>query len=436
MTAENHDGAHEGNKYGKSQAYFTLFICCLLFLTNFMCRQLFSVVLEPMKIDLGLSDTQAGWIQSFFLLCIALFSFPIGRLVDRWSRRKAIGLMALVWSVFTFVTGIGRNFIEVILPRTLVAMGEAGFSAGSTALLSSNFPTRMRSKIMGIFNMMMPLGTIVSVVLGGYLSVNYGGWRTPFYIFAIPGLILGIVAFFLRDYPTVNNNQDGKGNSLVKDAQKMLKVPTLKWMYLGWGMHNFMYYAVSAWMPALFIRSLNIAEDKAGLITGVVIAASVISAPLGGFIADSWHKGNHQSRKLLVPVAGNIISVVAVCLSIVALNFNLFILAFVLLGIWGIGSLLGVGAVNAVSQDVVTPAYRGTSWGLAMFFMYLIGAWSPVFIGMISDILGGGASGLGIAIAVASLISLPAVYFCWRASRHYIADMGNARAEEQLNSIK
>ncbi|MFA5065463.1 MAG: MFS transporter [Dehalococcoidia bacterium] len=416
MTAKNSDGARQEYKFGKSQAYFALLICCLLFLTNFMCRQLFSVVLEPMKIDLGLTDTQAGWIQSFFLLCVAFFSFPIGRMVDRWSRSKAIGLMALIWSIFSFVTGLGRNFIQVVLPRTLVAMGEAGFSAGSTALLSSNFPTRMRSKVLGIFNMMMPLGTIISVVLGGYLSVNFGGWRTPFYIFAIPGLILGVIAFFLRDYPTVNNNQGGKGNSLIKDAQKMLKIPTLKWMYLGWGMHNFMYYAVSAWMPALFIRTLNIAEDKAGLITGVVIAASVISAPLGGFIADSWHKGNHQSRKLLVPLAGNIISIVAVCLSIAALNLKLFVPAFILLGIWGIGSLLGVGPVNAVSQDVVTPAYRGTSWGLAMFFMYLIGAWSPVLIGMISDILGGGASGLGIAIAVASIISVPAAYFCWLAS--------------------
>ena len=180
MKAENSDGAREEYKFGKSQAYFTLLICCLLFLTNFMCRQLFSVVMEPMKIDLVLSDTQARWIQTFFLLCVALCSFPIGRLVDRWSRRKAIGLMAVIWSVFSFATGLGRNFVQVILPRTMVAMGEAGFSAGSTALLSANFPTRMRSKIMGILNMMMPLGTIVSVVLGGYLSVNFGGWRTPF----------------------------------------------------------------------------------------------------------------------------------------------------------------------------------------------------------------------------------------------------------------
>jgi MFS family permease len=422
MAKESSQGQHEDFKVGGVHAYVTLVICCLLFMVNYMDRQLISVVLEPMKKDIGLTDTQAGIIQSVFLLCIALFSFPIARLIDRWSRRKTIGIMAIVWSIFTFVTGIGRNFIQVTLPRTFVAVGEAGFSSGGTALLSTGFPASMRSKILGIFNMMMPLGMIVGVVLGGYLSANFGGWRTPFYIFAIPGMILGIIAFFLRDYKTVDNGTSKEGQGFFKDAGTLLKIPTLKWLYLGYGLHNFMIYAVLAWIPALFIRTLGIAEDKAGMITGLVAIASVIGAPLGGFITDAWQKKNGRAR-LFMPMIANVLSVIAIILGMLALYFKLFTAAFIIIGVWGLGSVLAIGAVNAASQDVVTPNFRGTAWGLAIFFMYVLGGWSPFLIGVISDAIGGGATGLQIAIGIASALSIPAVLLFWLGSRHYLADM-------------
>lgn len=421
MPKESSQGSQEKFKTGGIHSYVTLVVCCLLFMVNYMDRQLISVVLEPMKRDIGLTDTQAGVIQSVFLLCIALFSFPIARLVDRWSRRKTIGIMAIIWSIFTYITGIGRGFIEVTLSCTLVGVGEAGFSSGGTALLSTGFPANIRSKILGIFNMMMPLGMIIGVVLGGYLSANFGGWRTPFYIFAIPGLILGIIAFFLRDYKTVDGPAEKKDQGFFKAAGTLLKIPTLKWLYLGYGLHNFMIYAVLAWIPALFIRTLGIAEDKAGMITGLVAIASVIGAPLGGFIADSWQKKNGRAR-LLMPMMANILSVIAIVLGMVALYFKLFTAAFIIIGIWGLGSVLGIGAVNAASQDVVTPNLRGTAWGLAIFFMYVLGGWSPFLIGVISDGIGGGAVGLQISIGIASALSIPAALLFWLGSRHYVSD--------------
>lgn len=177
------------------QARNVLTVCFLLYMINCMDRQVLSAVLEPMKLDLGLTDTQVGLIQTLFLLSIALLAFPVSYLVDRWSRRKAIGIMAVVWSVFTFMTGLGKSFWGVIIPRSLVGAGEAGFSAGGTAMIAAVYPREARAKAMGIFNAAIPLGAGLGVMLGGYISVHFGGWRSPFFVFAIPGLIFGLTAF-------------------------------------------------------------------------------------------------------------------------------------------------------------------------------------------------------------------------------------------------
>ena len=185
---------------GGMSAHSILIVLSLLWMINFMDRQVMSAVLEPMRIDLGLSDTQAGALHTIFLLSISFFSLPIAFLIDRWSRRKAVAIMAVIWSVFTFVTGLGRSFAGVFAPRIIVGVGEAGFSAGGTAMITAAYPPESRARAMGIFNIFVPLGAALGYILGGYLSTHYGGWRTPFYIFAVPGVILGIASFFLKDY--------------------------------------------------------------------------------------------------------------------------------------------------------------------------------------------------------------------------------------------
>ena len=119
---------------GGWSAHFIMIVCMLLFVVNYMDRQVFSAVLQPMKIDLGLTDAQAGGVATAFTLGMAIFSFPIAWMVDRWSRNKTIGIMALLWSLFTFLTGFARSFTTLIMPRSLVGVGESGFTAGGVAI--------------------------------------------------------------------------------------------------------------------------------------------------------------------------------------------------------------------------------------------------------------------------------------------------------------
>ena len=127
-------------KTGGWRAHYVLIICTLLYIINYMDRQVFSVILQPMKIDLGLTDAECGLASTVLIFGMAFFSFPIAYLIDRWSRRKAIGLMAILWSIATFATGFARNFTGLLIPRFFVGLGEAGFVPGGTAMISASYP--------------------------------------------------------------------------------------------------------------------------------------------------------------------------------------------------------------------------------------------------------------------------------------------------------
>ncbi len=418
---------------GGRSARIILIVCALLYMVNYMDRQVLSVVLEPMKADLGFTDAQAGILQTVFFLSMALLAFPISFFVDRWSRRKTIAIMAIIWSAATYITGLGKSFLGVLLPRIFVGTGEAGFSAGGTAWITAAYPPESRGKALGVFNVAIPVGAALGVMLGGYLSTNFGGWRTPFLVFAIPGVLLGIVAFFLPDYKTIKSTQQAPTSvrSIIADTVSLWRIPSLKWLFIGYGMHNIMSFSVLAWGPALMMRSLKVPESKAGLIMGTIGMFSIIGALLGGWLADAWHKRNKRGRMLLATIADpaaallNILSLLLLQAGGTLLSLaNPYLTAAAILGImYGICSVIAMPALGAVTQDVVHPRLKGISWGMAMFCMYMLGgAWGPVLVGAISDGLGGGTSGLQMAMLIASTAGLLGGLCFWLSSRHYPTD--------------
>lgn len=412
-------------KIGGRSARYILIICSLLYMVNYMDRMVLSAVLEPMKLDLGLTDTQAGSLQTVFLLSIALFSVPVSFLIDRWSRRKAIALMAVFWSIFTYVTGLGRSFLGVLLPRAMVGVGEAGFSAGGTAMITAAYPPESRGRAMGVFNLVIPLGAALGVMLGGAISAKYGSWRTPFYIFAVPGIILGILAYFMKDYKTVEHLDDtGKRKGLFSSAFSLFRIPTLKWMYIGFGIRNIMNFSVLVWLSAYLMRSHNIPVDRAGVLSGMVMMMAILGAILGGVLSDLWQRKNRRARMLL-PVIGDILAAV-VLIAAVSLDFKGPGYAIGLL--WGALVMLGTPALNAVSQDVVVPAVKGMSYGMTVFCMYVFGGgWAPIIVGKISDALGGGAPGLKSALIIVAFSGFVAAFIEWLGSRTYPADMDKVK---------
>jgi MFS family permease len=292
-------------------------------------------------------------------------------------------------------------------------------------MLSAVYPQESRSRVLGIFNASIPLGSAMGALLGGFLSAHHGGWRTPFFVFAFPGIILGILASFLKDYKTVALiDEHGTKTGFWSSIAHLFKIPTLRWLYLGYAMHMAMAFSFAAWGAAFVMRTQGVSEAKAGMILGVSALGGIIGAPLGGVIADLWQKKNKKGR-IYTPVLGSSVGAVLLFL---ALLLDIKGPGFALIVIWGIFAVVGIPAVNSISQDVVGPGLKGVAWGMGGFVMMIGGAaWSPSAVGAISDALGGGAWGLKVAMMILSAPGILACICFWRGSRHYPGDMAKVQ---------
>jgi MFS family permease len=413
-------------KTGGWSSHYVLIVCTLLYAVNYMDRQVFSVVLQPMKIDLGLTDAQCGLASTVLILGMALFSFPIAHMVDRWSRKKSMSIMAILWSGFTFLTGLATNFIGVIIPRAFVGLGEAGFVPGGTAMVSASYSKENRGKALGVFHIAIPLGAAAGVMIGGVISAQYG-WRTPFLFFAIPGVILGIMALFMKDYKTAEPTGTETGiKGFYKALGDVIKIPTIRWFYPALGLSVFMSTSVLIWMPSLIMRLLNVNESYAGMLVGGIGLAAIIGAPLGGFLSDFWRKKDPRGR-MYVPAVANLIGAVLIVIVILT-NFSAIGIAIAVL--YGIAVSMAVPGFAIVSQDIVPVAHKGLSMGLVVFAQYLFGgAWGPYVIGAVSDALGGGAQGLSLALMLSTIVGFAGGLCFIMASRTYPADAEKVKQE-------
>lgn len=414
-------------KVGGSKASYVLIICSLLYAVNAMDRQVMSVVLQPMKLDLGLTDLQIGAINSAFFIGVGVFCTPIAHLVDIWSRKKMIGLMGLAWSFFTLLTGICSGFVSLLIARLGVGVGEAGFSAGGTALISASYPEEKRAQKLGIFNMFIVIGMIVSAVLGGYLSASTGNWRMPFYIFGIPGIILGILAFFMQDYSL--KKADGSEidhESFFKKIKLLLKIPTLRWLYFGIGMYAVVQISIMTWFPALLMRAYGIKEDKAGAILGIVALFGILGPILGGIFADKWEKKRTGGRMRMASVS-IVMSTIFAFLAGLAMfdlaNKTLMIFCAIMMPLQNICLGMSLPPCFATTQDVVPAKMKGLSTGTFYLAMMAIGLCAPVLVGGLSDGLGGGYKGLAYALYISASFGFVATWAWWIAARHIESDV-------------
>ena len=212
----------------------------------------------------------------------------------------------------------------------------------------------------------------------------------------------------------------------VRAMGDMFKMPTTRWFYPALGITVFMSTSVLIWLPSLVQRLWNVGEDKSGLLVGGIGLAAIIGAPLGGFLADFWQKRTPRGR-MYVPAVANLAGAVLVILFIL-LRLNPLGIA---LGVmYGIIISMSVPAFAAVSQDIVPAAHKGLSMGLAVFAQYVFGgAWGPWLIGWISDMLGGGADGLSLALIISTAGGLLGGIFFILAARTYPSDAEKVKQE-------
>jgi MFS family permease len=382
----------EGYLFTKRYTNYIFMLLFLLYMFDYIDRMVITSLFPFLKADWNLTDTQCGALMSAVYWSIVLFTFPVSILVDRWSRSKTIGLMAILWSLATGFGALSGNYRQLFSARTVIGIGEAGYAPGGSAMMSALYPDRKRSWMMGLWNASIPLGSAIGVAIGGIIA-TYWGWRHALGIVAIPGFIIAILFFFVKDYKTIGlektlTKQDKKAErkkvrmSIVDMIKEFLAKPSLIFTYFGMAAVVFTTTSLLTWLPTYFHRAQGVLEKDAGVKASAVMLFAIIGAPLGGYITDRWRRKQINAR-LLVPTITSLVSAILMFLA-----FSVFggQMQYLILLSMGISITAFIAATAAVTQDVVHPGMRAISYAVAVVIQNLLGAsLGPIVMGAISD---------------------------------------------------
>ena len=372
---------------------YVFILLFLLYFFDYTDRMVVSSLLPFIQKDWGINDQEGALLLSAVSWAILVFTFPISILIDRWSRRKTVGIMALFWSLATAACALMPNFKALLSTRALIGVGEAGYAPGGTAILSGLYPEEKRARMMGIWNASIPLGSALGIALGGVIA-TYLGWRHAFGLVAIPGFLVGILFFFVKDYKTValTRNTEGAVNGPLKSrpsfseiAGKIARTPTLYFTYFGFAMMVFVTASMMMFLPTFFARVWGVAPAQAGLMASAVMVLAVIGAPLGGYLADLWLKRRKNARLLFCSIS----AIVSAVLLFISMYLTSGTAQYIVLLLLGISITSFIPGVSAAMQDIVHPGLRAITFAIAIIVQHLLGtALGPIVTGTISDAYG------------------------------------------------
>ena len=379
---------------GRGSAITILIVLCLLQLSDWADRSILAISLQAIKTAFNLTDAQAGWLPSLLQVGVALFLIPSAVLADRFARRKVIMGMALIWSAFTIVTGLATQMWHLLLARFMVGTGEAGYQPAGQTWLGLTFPKQIRTRILAVFMMCMPIGVALGLFVGGYLLNSTGDWRTAFFVFGIPGIILAVIAFFLPDYKAAR--QEGEGalsKAYFRQWGQLFKIRSYWLFIISTTLLYFMVFAIQAWIPAAIMRTYNMDALAVGTALGAVGLLNLL-APVSGLLADRWQTRSKIGRPLfLVVVTFLALSAILVSVLIVGkIPFQAWLPAYIAAALL---MAFMVPIMNVLVHDVVPVPVRAVAVGIMLAIAQLGGGvLGPVFVGMVSDATGGGSQGI------------------------------------------
>jgi MFS family permease len=409
-----------GYLFSKGYSNYVFMLLFFLYLFDYADRMVVSSMFTSIQKDWLISDTQCGWLVSVIYLAIGILTFPVSILVDRWSRTKTIGIMAIVWSLATALCAITGNYVQLFMARIMIGFGEAGYAPGGSALISGMYPLEKRSKMMGLWNASIPLGSAIGVGMGGIIAQSLG-WKHAFGIVAIPGLLIAILFLFVKDYKTVDLSFIDRSNNKIKMEKKdmireFISKPSVIYTYFGMAAVVFVTTAIIVWLPKYFEIERHLEPKTAGSLAGAVMLLALVGAPLGGFLIDKWRVSEPKAR-LLFPALSTLVSGIFLFIALALLKGTG---QLILLFAFGILVMTFIAGAAAVTQDVIHPGLRATSYAIAVAVQNLIGSFTaPIVLGKISDL-----SNIKTALSILPFILMLGALLFYLGSKHYINDMG------------
>jgi len=411
----------EGYLFSKGYTFYVFGLVCLLMMFDFADRMIISSLLPLIKAEWSLTDAQSGQLVSAVYLCMFLFVVPVSILVDRWSRRKSMFLMSTLWSIACAAGAFVTGYSQLWVARAFIGVGEAAYAPAGVATISALFPEKRRAVMIGVFNAFISIGMVVGMMLGAFIAMRWG-WRAAFGVVAIPGLIVAVLMYFVKEYKTVSLEQTvvahAVGDKVVAQKAKMTKAqivkdffrkPSLVAAYISFGAQSFVYVSIITFLPTYYMRVQGVSLQTATTMTSLPIFLMIFAGAIGGWAVDKWMLSNIRARLYFPSISYGVSSIALMC-AFGLLSGGPIVYQYILLLV-GFFLLTAAGpACIAITQEVIHPGVRAMAYGVGLVFQHMLGsAPGPAITGSLSDKFGlpvamTFASGIGLVAAVALLI--------------------------------
>lgn len=314
----------------KSYAYewYIVAICMLAYIFSFIDRQILALMIEPIKHDLQLSDTQFSLLHGLaFSLFYAFMGMPIALLADKFSRPKIIAIGVAFWSLATALCGLSKNFLQMFLARIGVGIGEAALSPATYSMLSDMFPREKLGRAVAIYSIGSFIGGGVAFLIGGYvidllknldsvvvpLLGEMRPWQVTFFLVGLPGVLVALlIALTVRDPARKGLKLDAAGKvhaPSMKQAFTFLGVhrKTFACHYLGFSFYAMTLFCMLSWTPAFYMRKFGLAPSDTGYMLGIVVLLANTSGVFcGGWLIDWLAKKGYSDAPIRAGVIGAI----------------------------------------------------------------------------------------------------------------------------------
>jgi len=409
--------------YRAGYVHYVIGILTVVYVFNFMDRQILSILMQPIKQEMQLSDTELGFLSGVaFALFYATLGIPIARLADQYSRVNLITICLGLWSLMTALSGMATNFLQLLAARIGVGIGEAGSGPSSHSLIADYVPVQNRSTALGVFALGVPIGLMVGFLVGGWLEQNYG-WRVAFLAAGIPGLLLAVLLRLTVIEPKRGHSQTeaqvihADQPSIKQVAHHMRAIRTFRLLCLACALQAFAGYGLIQWLPSFLSRSHHMTSGDIGLWLALSIGAGgALGSAGGGYLADRMGKKDLRWQLWLPGIGGFLGAPIA--FGILLPDSSNTVMFFVFLHAIAVNAYLG--PAFAVTQTLSPVRMRALASALLLFMINIIGlGLGPQMVGILSDQLAFayGQESLRYAILTGCMAYLGAAAFFALAAR-------------------
>ena len=388
-------------KVSNGYRWYVVWLLFVVYVLNFVDRQILTILVEPIRKEFNFSDTQMGLLGGFaFALVYSVLGIPIARIADRKNRVNIISIALFVWSFFTVLTGRAHSFAQLFAARVAVGIGEAGCTPPAYSIIGDYFEKARRTTAIAIYSMGIYGGVFVGYLVGAQVAEAYG-WRMAFYVVGVPGIVLAfILKLTLREPPRgyAEGVYVAATPPPVKEVLgKLLTKATFWHLALATALHAFVGYGVNGFHPSFLIRSHGLTVGEAGTILAIVSAVSGVGGTwFGGWLADKLTQSRADVRwQLWTPGIATLLNVPAAVLAYTLADKDIVIATMFVSLVFGV---MYLGPSYATMQRLVDVRERALGSAVLLLVVNLIGlGLGPTLVGVVSDIFYSGFLADGIA---------------------------------------